>query len=381
MKFSRKAAFAIQQPESPEKQPKDVGLVRVLGLIILLPILSTLAAPDSRHIGAAALGLLAVGAYLLALAPSTPTRPPLLVPGLCASVLACGVAAHLLAGQSWVMVATAAALLCAVRLPLLPVALAGITCCTAVALGMGLMQDTTTTVLVVAGPGALAALRHRLLVSIAELESAREQLAVAAVREERERFSDDLHDVLGHSLSVIVVAAQVVQRTAATRPEEVREAGRQIESVGRKALNDVRAVVLNYRTASLRDEADELRQALHTAGIEAQFETAPDLPSGLPANAEPMLALVLREAVTNVIRHSNASQCEVTIRTETSRVTLDVVDNGRGSNDEAAHANSGLATVRSRLAQLGGELQVTTVEPRGLRLSVAIPCPSDGLSR
>lgn len=355
-----------QQTQPPSH---DIGLVRLLGLVVLLPVGYALTTPSPSHILAAGLGLVAVAAHEAALWLRTPVRSRALVPVLCLVILAGGILAHFLTGQSWVLAGTAAALVCAVRFQPLPVAIGGVIGCALIALSMGPMQDAVTTIAVVAGPGVIAALRHRLLVTIAELNSTREQLAVAAVREERERFSDDLHDVLGHSLSVIVVAAQMVQRTAAEHPGDAREAGRQIETIGRKALDDVRATVLNYRPHSLHDEASQLEQVLRTAGIKARFTTTGDLPAGI----EPTLALVLREAITNVIRHSHASECEVTVHSDAACVTLEIADNGHGGIEAAARANSGLSTVRSRISQLGGTLTVTTVKPHGLRLTVAIP--------
>lgn len=351
------------------KPSRDVGLVRLLGVIVLLPVVSAAAHLTGPHLAAMALGLVALGAHLAALQRAVAARSVVIVAVLCALMLACGMLAHVLTGQSWALLATAAALVCAVSFRSLAVALIAVVCCTAAALFMGFLGDVTTTLVVVAGPGAVAALRHRLVQTIAELQEAREQLAVAAVREERARFSDDLHDVLGHSLSVIVVAAQLVQRTATEHPDDAREAGRQIETVGRQALDDVRATVLGYRAASFREEADKLAQALRTAGIAPRFADIPEL----PATVEPVLALVLREAVTNVIRHSHAANCTMTVRADADRVALEVTDDGDGSADAAARAEGGLSSIRSRIAHLGGELAVTTASPHGLQLAVTVP--------
>lgn len=359
----------LPAPQQTQPPSHDIGLVRLLGLVVLLPVGYALTTPSPSHIAAAGLGLVAITAHEAALWPRLRVRSRALVPALCLVILACGILAHVLTGQSWVLCGTAAALVCAVGFQPLPVAIGGVVGCAVIALSMGPMQDTVTTIAVVAGPGAIAALRHRLLVTIAELNSTREQLAVAAVRQERERFSDDLHDVLGHSLSVIVVAAQMVQRTAAEHPDDAREAGRQIETIGRKALDDVRATVLDYRPPSFQDETSQLEQALRTAGLKPRFSTTRDL----PPETEPTLVLVLREAITNVIRHAHASRCEVTVHADAARVTLDVADDGRGGTEAATRANNGLATIRSRISHLGGTLTVTTVNPHGLRLSVAIP--------
>jgi two-component system sensor histidine kinase DesK len=160
--------------------------------------------------------------------------------------------AHAIAGHAWLFVALAAAVQCAVRFEPLPAAVAGIAICAGAGLSMGQIDNAVTSLAIVSAPGVVAALRHRLMVTIAELRTTREQLAIAAVRRERDRFSDDLHDLLGHSLSVMVVSAQVIQRIAGDRPRQAASVAAEIETIGRGALDDVRAAVLGYRGRSHR---------------------------------------------------------------------------------------------------------------------------------
>jgi two-component system, NarL family, sensor histidine kinase DesK len=343
-------------------------LARVLGLVILVPVVLALAHPDAARLGGAALGIVALATHLVALSGHDIVGGRIKVCGLAGLTLASGVAAHAITGQTWVLVALAAALQCAVRLEPLPAAAAGIAACTGAGVAMGQTNDLATSLVLVAAPGLVAAFRHRLLVTIAELRATREQLAVTAIRRERDRFSDDLHDLLGHSLSVIVVSAQVIQRVADDRPGQAVTAAAEIETIGRRALDDVRGAVLGYRGRSLADEMAELDRALRTAEVTPEF-TPVDVPEAIDAT----LALVLREAVTNVVRHSHARTCRVELCSDDGEVILKVTDDGSGNAAAAARAEAGLATVRARLAGHGGRVAVDAVAPHGLRVTAVVP--------
>jgi two-component system sensor histidine kinase DesK len=363
-------------PDGRASGTYDLGLVRVLGLVILLPVISAVTESGSQGapavIAGVVLGLVALAAHQISLSGDRRVDGRLPALALAAVTLAAGVIAHAVTGQPWVLVALAAGLQCAVRVDPLPASVLAIAGCTGAALAMGRIGDTTTTLVIVAGPALIAALRHRLLLTIAELRATREQLAEAAVRRERDRFSDDLHDLLGHSLSVIVVSAQVIQRVAADPGETTSIAG-EIERVGRRALDDVRAAVLGYRSHSYAEESAELQRALRTAGITPEFGEPVPLPSQLDAT----LSLVLREAVTNVVRHSQATRCQVELRNRPiasgSEFVLTVTDNGTGDTAAVERADAGLASIRARIAEHDGRLTVTPVEPHGLQLTVVIP--------
>ncbi|MER6984527.1 histidine kinase, partial [Streptomyces carpinensis] len=146
--------------------------------------------------------------------------------------------------------------------------------------------------------------------AVRELRAAREELALRAVEEERLRFSRDLHDLLGHTLSVIVVKSEAARRLA---PRDMGAALTQItdiESVGRQALTEIREAVTGYREGSLSTELDRARSALTAAGIEPVVRR-----SGPPLTpqTEALLGWVVREAVTNAVRHSGANRCEITV--------------------------------------------------------------------
>ena len=150
----------------------------------------------------------------------------------------------------------------------------------------------------------------RLLETVAELRRTRAELARVAVAEERERFSRDLHDLLGHTLSVMVVKAQAVRRLVATDPDAAAEHAADIERVGRTALLDVRQAVDAMRAPSLPEELLGARDALEAAGIRATIDAGD---ADLPEDAGAALAWALRESITNVLRHSGADSCSIAV--------------------------------------------------------------------
>ena len=188
-----------------------------------------------------------------------------------------------------------------------------------------------------------------------------EHLATMA---ERERIARDLHDVLGHTLTAVVVQAQLVQRLTDHDPRRARDEAATIEASARDALAAVRATVAGYRTTSLDDELEEARVALDAAGIDLTVQVAP---TDLPPAVETALAMALREAVTNVVRHARARTCRVAVATPPGAVRLEVVDDGRGGGAEG----NGLRGMRERITAFGGD--VRRISTDGTRLTVTVP--------
>lgn len=183
------------------------------------------------------------------------------------------------------------------------------------------------------------------------LRRADEEIERLATLAERERIARDLHDLLGHTLSVIVVKSELAARLAEREPGRAGEEMRDVERIGREALSEVRAAVAGYRAQGLRGEVEGARRALDAAGVEATVET--ELPS-LPIAIESALAFALREAVTNVVRHAGARQTAIRIGMDGSDVVLEVADDGRGgSSSEGA----GLTGMRERITALGGSVK------------------------
>jgi len=197
------------------------------------------------------------------------------------------------------------------------------------------------------------------------LRRADEEIERLAALAERERIARDLHDLLGHTLSLIVVKSELAARLAESEPARAGHEMRDVERIGREALAEVRAAVVGYRAKGLRGELDGARRALAAAGVQATVEA--DLPA-LPIAYESALALALRESVTNVVRHAGAQHVTIRIRVEKSSVILEVTDDGRGgSGPEGA----GLTGMRERIAALGGAVQRDGES--GMRVRVTLP--------
>ncbi|MEU4655836.1 sensor histidine kinase [Streptomyces sp. NPDC023723] len=188
---------------------------------------------------------------------------------------------------------------------------------------------------------------------VRDLRAAREELARRAVAEERLRFSRDLHDLLGHTLSVIVVKAEAARRLSSRDLPAALTQVTDIEAVGRQALTEIREAVTGYREGSLGTELDRARSALSAADVApVVHRSGPPL----PPRTEALLGWVVREAVTNVVRHSGASRCEIAVLGSAERVRLTVTDDGPGPSGTSAGPGTGLTGLTERLAAAGGSL-------------------------
>lgn len=208
-----------------------------------------------------------------------------------------------------------------------------------------------------------------------KLRMAHEEIEQLAKMAERERIARDLHDVLGHTLSVIVLkselAGRLIQRDGEQdRPRAVAEIG-DVESIARKALSEVREAIRGYRAEGLSAEVRRAQSVLDAAGVALVCE---EQPPRLSASEESVLSLVLREAVTNIVRHAQASQCQMRFGNDAHETLLVVEDNGRGGLREDGN---GVRGMRQRIEALGGEFTVGSVEERrGTRLTIRIPSAS-----
>ncbi|MET7402534.1 sensor histidine kinase [Dactylosporangium sp. NPDC005572] len=220
---------------------------------------------------------------------------------------------------------------------------------------------------------ALVAVVRQLNRTVGELRRTREALAVAAVAEERLRFSRDLHDLLGHTLSVIVVKAEVVRRLAERDPAAAAAQAADIEDVGRRALVEIREAVTGYRESGLTAELTRARGALSSAGITAEVQRAA---APLPDPADHLLAWVLREAVTNVVRHSEARTCTITLTTDNAAATLSVADDGRFTATTQTLPGNGLRGLTERLRAVGGTLETGPRPGGGFTLQAHVPLPA-----
>lgn len=242
------------------------------------------------------------------------------------------------------------------------------TAATAYALEGALTPSVWALVFVTALAGVANTAVLRLVEAVAELRRTRAELARSAVLAERERFSRDLHDLLGHTLSVMVVKAQAVRRLADHDPPAAAEHARDVEDIGREALRQVREAVDAMRSATLQDEVAGARRALEVAGIRAEVA---GFGRPLPESVDAALAWVVREATTNVLRHSEADRCWIELEDDDGQVALTVRDDGGGSVAASPGRRGGLAGLRDRLAAIGGGLEVDGAD--GFRVTARLP--------
>jgi two-component system sensor histidine kinase DesK len=213
----------------------------------------------------------------------------------------------------------------------------------------------------------------RLVVTVRELRAAREEIARLAIAEERLRFARDLHDLLGHSLSLITLKSELAGRLLPTEPEKAATEVRDIESVARRALREVREAVAGYRRPTLDDELDGAREMLEAAGITCRIENR----LGVSSNGtDAVMAWAVREGVTNVIRHSRARHCEIRLTQDGEEVRAEISDDGLGSTSEhegAYSSGSGLSGLAERVAASGGSFEAGSLSEGGFSLRVSLP--------
>jgi two-component system, NarL family, sensor histidine kinase DesK len=286
----------------------------------------------------------------------------------------------------------------------------GLVCCTGIALtisaatGLG-YGNTVVAGAVVALANLLAYGAERRNVLMYRLKETRAELAKAAVAEERLRISRDLHDLLGHSLSLITLKAELAGRVIGTDPERAAREIAELETVARRSLTEVRQAVTSYRQPSLAAELVSSRRMLASAGIDCQLR-APGAYS-LPPAVDALLAWTVREGATNIVRHSAARHAEITIELTDTQATARLTDDGIGPRGKGlraitgaiaggsaaddggvpggdgaagsgAAAGSGLAGLAERAARLGGTLSAGAGEDSGFWLRVKVPLAGGG---
>jgi two-component system sensor histidine kinase DesK len=182
---------------------------------------------------------------------------------------------------------------------------------------------------------------------------------------ERERIARDLHDVLGHTLSVIILKSELAQKLIDLDPARAKAELREVEETSREALAEVRNTIRGYRVNNIETELSRAKAALQTAGVEVNTQY-----SALKLNPahESVLALVVREAVTNVVRHAGARKCALRLASVNGDCLLEISDDGRGG--EAVEGN-GIRGMRERIEALGGTLERDS--SHGTKLTIRIP--------
>jgi two-component system, NarL family, sensor histidine kinase DesK len=216
---------------------------------------------------------------------------------------------------------------------------------------------------IIGGGNIFFAQRNR---SLAKLRMAHEEIEHLAKVAERERIARDLHDVLGHTLSVVILKSELAGKLMERDPERAGKEIREVEQIARQALTDVREAIRGYRARGLTAELAMAKSTLETAGITVQC----DVPAAIeiPPLQEGVLSLAVREAVTNVVRHSQARSCRLQLEQRDGSCRLEVGDDGRGGS---SLEGNGLRGMRERVEMLGGTLNRTTTA--GTTLTITLP--------
>jgi two-component system sensor histidine kinase DesK len=207
---------------------------------------------------------------------------------------------------------------------------------------------------------------QQLLLRNTQLVAAEKENQRLAVSEERNRLARDLHDILGHSLTVITVKAELANKLIDVDAARARTELADLERLSRDALSDVRRAVEGYRELSLPGELARARMALEAAEIAADLPNSTD---EVPSEKRELFAWTIREGVTNVIRHSNATRCTVVLHAD----RVEICDDGAGPQPEATTSHGhGITGLRERASALGATVVTRTLDP-GFSLSVVSP--------
>jgi len=206
-----------------------------------------------------------------------------------------------------------------------------------------------------------------------QLELTRAEVARLAAEGERARIARDMHDLLGHSLSVIALKTELARRMLERDPGRAAAELGDVEAVVRTSMRDVREAVAGYRQIDLDTELAGARMALSAAGLEVAIERPPD---ALEPAADALLGWIVREGVTNVVRHSDGTRCSIWIRAHAGEVALEIVDDGHGASqapEPASPSGSGLAGIRERVEAAGGRMEAGRPAEGGFRLLAVVP--------
>jgi two-component system sensor histidine kinase DesK len=215
----------------------------------------------------------------------------------------------------------------------------------------------------------------RLVVTIRELRAARQEIARLAVAEERLRFSRDVHDLLGHSLSTIAIKAALARRLLPGDPARAMHELDDVQTVTQEALREVREAVTGYRQPTLVTALANAREVLAAAGIACQCE---NIAGPLPAPVESVIAWAVREGVTNVVRHSRARHVTIRMYDADGAMRADIIDDGGGAMSSNG-SGSGLRGLAERAAAIGGSVDARPCTAGGFTLRVSLPLREWGM--
>lgn len=348
-----------------------LGLLFLAGPAVDLAHQST-GAPEraARALGLAAFvvvyaSLLPPAAWVARLGPRAPRAGVAALAALATVLVATGAPGSFLALYVYV-VAAAGLVFPSNRAAAITLAAAG-----GVAIGLaatGANASTTAWLpLTILAIGAMMAAFGRQVRANRELRAAREEIARLAATEERLRIARDLHDLLGHTLSLIALKSELATKLVAGDPERAIGELEDVQEVTRSALAEVREAVHSYRRLTLEEALAGAHTQLAAAGIDCELE---ECRAPLPEEVEAVLAWAIREGATNVVRHSGARRCAIRVRADGDLATVEVEDDGQATAD----ANGGgLAGLAERAARVRGRLEAAALPGGGFRLRVTVP--------
>lgn len=203
-----------------------------------------------------------------------------------------------------------------------------------------------------------------------ELESAKERISELIIHEERQRIARDLHDTLGQKLSMIGLKSDLASRLVEKNPKAAIQEIQEIRHTARIALKEVRELVSNMKAVKLSEECIRVEQLLKAAGISYQL-IGNIHQLKIPVLVENVLSMCLKEAVTNIVKHSGAKHCIIEIQQNQNEVMLMIQDDGKGINENMGHEGNGLKGMRERLEFINGTLMIES-NP-GVTLTITIP--------
>jgi two-component system, NarL family, sensor histidine kinase DesK len=374
-----------------ERRPGSwVPMWRVAGAIfVAFPVVRIILEPPTALVAASALAATAIFAFLIiAVARSEPddqrrTRIGFAVADVAIMALAVVTVANS-PDQGWVLLfyyaSSGASMLLPERRALALIVAAGVAC----AVSLTFSQDAPSAFiqgLSVSIIGitifAMAALRR----TNQQLHAAQAELATLAVADERDRIARDLHDVLGHSLSLIAIKSELAGRFLPAEPGRAKGEIADVERVARESLASLRDTVSGVRQPTLEGELENARVVLEAAGIESTIDPSA---GALPSAEDAVLAWAVREAVTNVVRHSTARRATIRTSRHGSEAALEVVDDGIPADAVAGWSvtgGTGLIGLRARLERVGGRLDAGPRPDGGYRLEATIPIPASAAAR
>ncbi len=202
----------------------------------------------------------------------------------------------------------------------------------------------------------------------AALRLSHEEVRRLAATAERERIGRDLHDLLGHTLSLITLKMELSRKLFERDPQRSQRELAEAEQIARDALAQVRSAVTGFRAADLAAELASAHLLLESSRVNLRYAPPPPMPAWIEAG----LSMVLREAVTNIARHAQANEARISLVSAPDAVMMEVVDDGRGG---VSVNGNGLAGMRERVLALGGEMQIDSPKGQGTRLKIRIPVP------